>query len=63
MGCPLYSTGCVKRPKECWNESHTICGPPCGAKTKEKPTGVNRRPLETRLRTLRTTCRATVAIF
>src|SRR5712692_10692412 len=47
MGCPLHSTGCVKRPKECWNESHAICAPPCGAKTKEKPAGVNRRPLET----------------
>ncbi len=47
MGFSFYSTGCVKRAKECWNESHTICAPPCGAKTKEKPAGVNRRPLET----------------
>ena len=47
MGFSFYSTGCVKRPKECWNENHTICALPCGPKTKEKPAGVNRRPLET----------------
>jgi hypothetical protein len=47
MGFSFHSIGCVKRAKECWNETHTICAPPCGAKTKEKPAGVNRRPLET----------------
>jgi hypothetical protein len=26
MGFSFYSTGGGKRPKECWNESHTING-------------------------------------
>jgi hypothetical protein len=43
MGFPLNSTGCVKRPKECWNQSHTINGSTPAAKTKEKPAGLNRR--------------------
>jgi len=43
MGFSLHSTGCVKRPKECWNESHTINGAAPAAKTKQKPAGVNRR--------------------
>jgi hypothetical protein len=35
---------CVKRPKECWNQSRTINGSTPAAKTKEKPAGLNRRP-------------------
>jgi hypothetical protein len=38
MGFPLHSTGCVKRPQECWNESHTINGSAPAATSKEKPT-------------------------
>ncbi len=26
MGFSVSFTGCVKRPKECWNETHTING-------------------------------------
>ena len=40
MGFSFHSTGCVKRAKECWNESHTIHGS-TPAKTKENPTEVN----------------------
>jgi hypothetical protein len=43
MGFSFYSTGCVKHPKECWNESHTIIGSAPAAKTKEKPAGLRRR--------------------
>jgi hypothetical protein len=43
MGFSFYSTGGGKRPKECWNESHTINGSAPAAITKEKPAGVNRR--------------------
>jgi hypothetical protein len=35
----FHSTGCVKRAKECWNESHTTNGSPRPAKTKAKPAG------------------------
>jgi hypothetical protein len=42
MGFSFYSTGGDKRPKECWNESHTINGSAPAAITKEKPAGVNR---------------------
>ena len=52
MGFSFYSTGGGKRPKECWNESHTVNGSAPAAITKEKPAGVNRWALETRLRTL-----------
>jgi hypothetical protein len=44
MDFSFYSTGCVKRAKECWNESHTINRSTRAAKTKEKPAGVNRFP-------------------
>jgi hypothetical protein len=43
MGFSFYSTGGGKRPKECWNESHTINGSAPAAIAKEKPAGVNRR--------------------
>jgi hypothetical protein len=43
MGFSLHHSGCVKRPKECWNESRTINGSPGAAETKEKPAGVNWR--------------------
>jgi hypothetical protein len=43
MGFSFHATGCVKRAKESWNESHTINGSVPTAKTKEKPAGVNRR--------------------
>jgi hypothetical protein len=43
MGYSFRSTGCVKRAKECWNESHTINGSAPAAKTKEKRGGLNRR--------------------
>jgi hypothetical protein len=50
MGFSFHSTGCVERPKECWNESHNINGAVHAAKgmytvhtLKEKPAGVNRR--------------------
>jgi hypothetical protein len=42
MGFSFRSTGCVKRAKECWNESRTINGSTPAAKTKEKPAEVNR---------------------
>jgi hypothetical protein len=42
MGFSFHSTGCVKRAKGCWNESHTINGSSPAAKTKEKPAGLNR---------------------
>ncbi len=45
MGFPFHSTGCVKRAKECRNESHAIKGSTPATKTKEKPAGVNRRAL------------------
>jgi hypothetical protein len=40
VGFSFHSTGCVKRAKECWNESHTIHGS-TPAKTKENPAEVN----------------------
>jgi hypothetical protein len=36
MGFSFHSPGCVKRAKECRNESHAINGSPRAAKTKEK---------------------------
>jgi hypothetical protein len=42
MGFSFHSTGCVKRAKECWNESPTINSSTPAAKTKEKPAEVNR---------------------
>jgi hypothetical protein len=42
LGFSFHSTGCVKRAKECWNESHSIDGSAPAAKTKEKRGGVNR---------------------
>jgi hypothetical protein len=42
MGFSFHSTGCVKRAKECWNESRTINSSTPAAKTKEKPAEVNR---------------------
>jgi hypothetical protein len=44
MGLSFHSTGCVKRAKECWNESHTTNGSPRPAKTKEKPAGWDGAP-------------------
>jgi len=41
MGFPFLSTGCFKRAKERWNESHTINGSAPAPKTKEKPGGVS----------------------
>ena len=41
MGFPFHSTGCVKRAKECWNESHIINGSAPAAKTKKKPASVS----------------------
>ena len=35
MGCSVRSSSCVKRAKECWNESHTINGSPRPEKAKE----------------------------
>jgi hypothetical protein len=43
MGFSFHSADCVKRAKECWNESHTINGSARAAKTKEKPAGLRRR--------------------
>jgi len=40
MGFSFHATGCVKRAKESWNESHTINGSVPTAKTKEKPAKV-----------------------
>jgi hypothetical protein len=34
---PFRSSGCVRRAKECWNQSRTINGSTPAAKTKEKP--------------------------
>jgi hypothetical protein len=42
MGFSFRSIGCVKRPKESWNESHTINESRHAAKTKEKPAGLRR---------------------
>ena len=42
MGFSFYSTGGDKRPKECWNKSHTINDSAPAAITKEKTAGVNR---------------------
>src|SRR5712671_5811249 len=42
LGFSFHSTGCVKRAKECWNESHSINGSAPAAKTEEKRGGVNR---------------------
>jgi hypothetical protein len=39
MGRSIHSIGCVKRAKECWNESHTVNVSACAAKTKENPAG------------------------
>jgi hypothetical protein len=50
MGFSLHSSGCVKRAKECWNESRTLNGSPRAAETKEKPAGVNRRHRGNRFR-------------
>jgi hypothetical protein len=36
MGFSFHSPGCVKRAKECRNESHAINGSPRAAKTKAK---------------------------
>jgi len=41
MGFLFHSTGCVKRAKESWNETHTISASAPAAKTKKKPTGVS----------------------
>jgi hypothetical protein len=41
MGFSFHATGCVKRDKESWNESHTIIGSTPAAKTKKKPAGVS----------------------
>jgi hypothetical protein len=46
MGFSFLSTGCVKRTKECWNESHTINASALAAKTKKKPAGVSRSRAE-----------------
>jgi hypothetical protein len=42
MGFSFRSTGCGKRTKECWDESHAINEPQHAAKTKEKPAGLKR---------------------
>ena len=39
MGVSFHATGCVKRVKESWNESHTINDSALAAKTKKKPAG------------------------
>jgi hypothetical protein len=41
MGFSVSFTGCVKRSKECWNETHTINASAPAAKTKKKPAGVS----------------------
>jgi len=41
MGFSVSFTGCVKRSKECWNETHTISASAPAAKTKKKPAGVS----------------------
>jgi hypothetical protein len=40
MGFSFHTPGCVKRSKECRNESHAINGSPGAAKTKENPAKV-----------------------
>jgi hypothetical protein len=40
MGFSFHSSGCVKRAKECRNDSHAINASPRAAKTKEKPAKV-----------------------
>jgi hypothetical protein len=41
MGFSVSFTGCGKRSKECWNETHTISASAPAAKTKKKPAGVS----------------------
>jgi hypothetical protein len=41
MGFSASFTGCVKRSKECWNETYTISASAPAAKTKKKPAGVS----------------------
>jgi len=41
MGFSVSFTGCVKRSKECWNETHTISASAPAAKTKKKPASVS----------------------
>jgi hypothetical protein len=41
MGFSVSFTGCVKRSKECCNETHTINASAPAAKTKRKPAGVS----------------------
>jgi hypothetical protein len=42
MGFSFHSAGCVKRAKECWNESSAVDGSTPAAKTKEKLAEVKR---------------------
>jgi hypothetical protein len=42
MGFPFRATGCVKRTKKCWHESHAINESQHAAKTKENPAGLRR---------------------
>jgi hypothetical protein len=44
MGFSFHSTGCVKRAKDCWNESRAVDGSTPAAKTKEKLAEVKRAP-------------------
>jgi hypothetical protein len=44
MGFSFHATGCVKRAKECRDESHTINGSAPAAKTKENLAEMNRTP-------------------
>jgi hypothetical protein len=37
MGFSVSFTGCVKRSKECWNETHAIHGSAPAAKPKKNP--------------------------
>jgi hypothetical protein len=39
MGFSISFTGCVKRSKECWNETHTISA----SKDQKEPPGVSPR--------------------
>ncbi len=41
MGFSVSFTGCVKRSKECWNETHIVNASAPAAKTKRKPAGVS----------------------
>jgi hypothetical protein len=50
MGFSVSFTGCVKRSKECWNETHIINASAPAAKTKRKPAGVIRGEREHLLR-------------